>query len=205
WLLVLFSAGLAGCENPFVGFFRSLKQRQATDSTLAVHTALDSNAALGDRPVRRNLPAPKDSTPVPFKGGPIRTGDLQPDALVDFAETLIGVPYVYGSTDPNTGFDCSGFITYVFRHFGISVPRSSIDFTHVGTPVPPEEARRGDIVLFTGTNPLERHVGHMGIVTENKDGLVHFIHSTSGKAMGVTITPLSEYYKERYVKTIRIF
>jgi cell wall-associated NlpC family hydrolase len=102
------------------------------------------------------------------------------------------------------GFDCSGFITYVFNHFGVAVPRSSIDFTNVGKAVSPEQAKPGDLILFTGTDPIDRFVGHMGIVVENGDSL-RFIHSTSGKAMGVTTTPLNEYYKKRYVKTIRIF
>jgi cell wall-associated NlpC family hydrolase len=134
----------------------------------------------------------------------IDTKNVNPEELVRFAETLKGVPYVYGSTNPKVGFDCSGFITYVFNHFGISVPRSSIDFTGVGKEIPVNKARRGDIILFTGTNPEERFVGHMGIVIANSDSL-RFIHSTSGKAMSVAVTPLNKYYQGRFVKTIRVF
>ena len=134
----------------------------------------------------------------------INTGKVQPDELVSFAETLVGTTYVYASSDPKVGFDCSGFITYVFNHFGISVPRSSIDFTDVGKEVLVANARRGDLILFTGTNPAERFVGHMGIVVSNSDTL-RFIHSTSGKAMSVTITPLNKYYLGRFVKVIRVF
>jgi cell wall-associated NlpC family hydrolase len=130
--------------------------------------------------------------------------NVHPNDLVSFAETLIGTPYVYASSNPKVGFDCSGFITYVFNHFGISVPRSSIDFTGVGKEVLVANAKRGDIILFTGTNPAERFVGHMGIIVSNSDTL-RFIHSTSGKAMSVTITPLNKYYLNRYVKTIRVF
>jgi cell wall-associated NlpC family hydrolase len=136
--------------------------------------------------------------------GHIDTKGVHPREVVAFAKTQIGVPYLYGSTDPAKGFDCSGFITYVFKHFDIVVPRSSIDFTHVGTEISAANAKPGDLVLFTGTNPHERFVGHMGIVVDNSDSL-RFIHSTSGKAHGVTITPLNDYYKGRYVKTIRIF
>ncbi|MEJ7672522.1 MAG: NlpC/P60 family protein [Chitinophagaceae bacterium] len=81
---------------------------------------------------------------------------MHPEALVAFAESLIGVPYRYGSTDPKVGFDCSGFITYVFNHFQIKVPRSSIDFTNVGKEIPFTEARRGDIIFFTGTDSTEK-------------------------------------------------
>jgi len=145
----------------------------------------------------------KDTLSLPPSKG-IDTKKISPEQVMDFAETLIGTPYVYASINPNVGFDCSGFITYVFNHFNISVPRSSRDFTTVGKTIAVEEARRGDIILFTGTNPLERHVGHMGLIVSNSD-ILKFIHSTSGKAMGVTITPLSDYYKSRFVKTIRIF
>ena len=135
----------------------------------------------------------------------INTGTVLPDAVVRFAETLVGTPYVYASTNPAVGFDCSGFITYVFNHFSISVPRSSVDFTNVGKTVPVTEARRGDLILFTGTDSTERTVGHMGLIMANTNNELQFIHSSSGKAKGVTITPLNDYYKGRFVKVIRIF
>jgi cell wall-associated NlpC family hydrolase len=134
----------------------------------------------------------------------VNTGRVRPHDVVQFAQTLIGTPYVYASTNPKVGFDCSGFITYVFNHFGIAVPRSSIDFTDVGKTVPAAEARPGDLILFTGTDSTEKHIGHMGLVVAN-DSALQFIHSTSGKAMGVTITTLNDYYKKRFVRVTRIF
>jgi len=157
---------------------------------------------LADTSLKDNAQNKDTALITPAQG--INTRNVHPATLMNFAETLIGVPYVYASSDPKVGFDCSGFITYVFNHFNIDVPRSSIDFTYVGKTIPVEEAKRGDIILFTGTNPEERHVGHMGLVVSNTDTL-RFIHSTSGKAMGVTITPLNEYYVSRFVKTLRIF
>lgn len=136
--------------------------------------------------------------------GVINTKTTQPQQVVAFAKTLMGTPYLYGSTDPAKGFDCSGFITYVFNHFNIAVPRSSVEFTNVGKEVEAAQAREGDLILFTGTDSTERFVGHMGIVVENTDTL-RFIHSTSGKQHGVTITPLNTYYQSRYVKTVRVF
>jgi cell wall-associated NlpC family hydrolase len=157
------------------------RRKPATDGTLNKDTVL--------------LPPTKE----------VNTGSVQPGALMDFAESLLGVPYKYASSNPKTGFDCSGFITYVFNHFGIAVPRSSIDFTNVGKTVAVEDARRGDIILFTGTDSTERFIGHMGLVTENNSSELQFIHSSSGKAMGVTVTPLNEYYKKRFVRISRIF
>jgi cell wall-associated NlpC family hydrolase len=147
-------------------------------------------------------PNPPLSNPVVQE---IHTGSTKPEDLLAFAKLLIGVPYHYGSTDPVNGFDCSGFITYVFNHFNISVPRSSIDFTHYGTNVELAECKPGDIILFTGTDSTIREVGHMGIISTNGNNQIEFIHSSSGKAHGVTITPLNSYYMGRFVKVIRVF
>src|SRR5258708_21373804 len=82
--------------------------------------------------------------------------------FVDYAKTLIGTPYVWGSVNPKIGVDCSGFVNYVSNHFGIAVPRTSTQFTNLGLEVKPEEAEAGDIILFTGSNAKKRKVGHMG-------------------------------------------
>ena len=140
-----------------------------------------------------------------FSGVTINTKNVPPQQVVDFAKTLVGIPYRYASTDPKVGFDCSGFITYVFNHFGIIVPRSSIDFTGVGKGITAEAAKPGDLILFTGTDSTEKFVGHMGLIVSNDKGVLNFIHSTSGKKYGVTITEFNGYYRSRYMKTIRIF
>lgn len=137
----------------------------------------------------------------------IYTGTTTPEELLAFAQTLIGIPYQYGSVDPAVGFDCSGFITHVFNHFNIAVPRSTIDFTYLEREIDLEQCKPGDIVLFTGTeiDSADRKVGHMGIITANENGQQYFIHSTSGKAYGVTISLLSPHYVARFVKVLRIF
>ena len=164
----------------------------------------------------QNRPAnSKDSTrPTVIKPGPridssvsnfINTNQITPEQIVSFAETLIGIPYKYASTDPNQGFDCSGFITYVFNHFHIDVPRSSVQFTNVPHEVPLTDAKPGDLILFTGTDSTVRVVGHMGIIVSHNNDEILFIHSSSGKAWGVTITPLNDYYMGRFVKLVRVF
>lgn len=130
---------------------------------------------------------------------------VMPEKLVAFAETLIGIPYKYATSDPNVGFDCSGFISYVFGYFNLEVPRSSVDFTNRGMEISLAQARRGDLILFTGTDTSKHIVGHMGIITYSSADSTAFIHSTSGKQYGVTITPLKEYYMGRFMKVIRVF
>ena len=135
----------------------------------------------------------------------INTGVVRPDDVVAFAQTLTGTPYVYASANPKRGFDCSGFITYVFNHFGIAVPRSSVGFTRVGKTIAAAQAKQGDLILFTGTDSTEKHIGHMGLVIAADSTALQFIHATSGKAMGVITTPLNAYYKKRFVRIARIF
>lgn len=181
---------------------------------LLISFACNNNHATGHPPATVDtlaitapdtLPGPKQQTPA-FRGSnKIETSGLTPDQLLQYAETLIGVPYLYGSTDPSKGFDCSGFITYVFNHFNVSVPRSSIDFTNIETEVPLSDARPGDLILFTGTDSTNPAVGHMGIIHDVTKNAINFIHSTSGKAHGVTITELNDYYRGRFVKLVRIF
>jgi cell wall-associated NlpC family hydrolase len=133
-----------------------------------------------------------------------KTDSSLPQKIVAFAKTLIGVPYKYCSMTPGGGFDCSGFVNYVFNHFSIAVPRSSVDFTNAGEEVELNNAQAGDLILFTGTNPHSSVVGHIGIVTANEHGDISFIQSTSGAAYGVVVSKLDESYKLRFVKVIRI-
>lgn len=124
-------------------------------------------------------------------------------ALIAFAQTLKGTPYKYACSDPKRGFDCSGFVQYVFHHFHISVPRSSIAFTKIGKDIELKEAMPGDIILFTGTDSSIRKVGHVGIITQSADGIA-FIHASSGKAYSVTETTLNEHYTKRFIKVVRV-
>jgi len=195
WLILVIGSIAAGCAQP---------EKTPDDDSLYTASSLsstDSFPAFSDS-------AKLDSIEIlaAAKPGEINTGNVQPQTLVEYAQTLKGIPYKYASTDPAKGFDCSGFINHVFNHFGIKVPRSSVDFTHVGKEIPTSNARGGDLILFTGTDSTIKVVGHMGIVTTaDGQGELEFIHSTSGKAYGVTTTPLNGYYRTRFVKVIRVF
>jgi len=106
----------------------------------------------------------------------VQTGKTTPAEVVAFARSLEGTPYEAGSADPDLGFDCSGFVTYVFNHFGIRVPRPSVDFTYVNREIDITQAKPGDLVLFTGTGPIPKIAGHIGIVRSNKWGY-NYIYS----------------------------
>lgn len=121
------------------------------------------------------------------------------DSLVSYAKGLMDVPYLYGSCDPEKGLDCSGFVYHVFGHFGIATPRSSKNFLSAGKAVDTENLKIGDVLVFTGTDANIRVGGHVGIVLSVND-TISFIHSSSGRTNGVTISSLEEpNYKKRFL------
>lgn len=128
------------------------------------------------------------------------------EGLIWFAKQQLGTPYKYASANPkNGGLDCSGFLYYVFTHFNIKVPRTSKDYMNYGNTISKNNAKTGDVIVFTGTDASQRIGGHVGIVLENNNGNISFIHSSSGKKNGVTISSLSEgYYTQRFLKIVRV-
>ncbi|MEO7767389.1 MAG: NlpC/P60 family protein, partial [Ferruginibacter sp.] len=77
------------------------------------------------------------------------------------------------------------------------------EFEHLGAKKSLNSCLPGDLVLFTGTDPLERTIGHIGIVCDTHDIHPSFIHSSSGKAHGVTITSMeSKFYQDRFMAVI---
>lgn len=134
----------------------------------------------------------------------ISDAGLLQSKIIEFARSLTGIRYQYASANPKTGFDCSGFIHYVFRNFQIAVPRSSAAFAKAGRTIDLKKAGPGDLILFTGTNPKIRNIGHIGMVVSDPGEPLRFIHSTSGKAYGVTETALNEKYLKRYMKVVRV-
>lgn len=71
-------------------------------------------------------------------------------AVVNYAMNFVGNPYVWGGKDPNTGADCSGFTSYVYAHFGISIPSYSYSQRSVGQEVSYSNAQAGDLICYAG-------------------------------------------------------
>ncbi|RZJ75758.1 MAG: NlpC/P60 family protein [Flavobacterium sp.] len=125
-------------------------------------------------------------------------------SLIDFAKSMLGIPYRYATSNPKVGFDCSGFVSYVFSNFGFKVPRSSREFSAAGKETTIENAKVGDVLIFTGSNSKIRRIGHVGIVYSIDDSGIKFIHASSGKSHGVTITEFNGHYKNRFMKIVSI-
>lgn len=172
----------------------------------ACRTTRSNKSSIKDAPTETPVTSKKlnkENNTIPRVN--INTKNIAADSVVNFAKTLIGIKYKYGSAIKEQGFDCSGFITYVFNHFEIQVPRVSRDFTNAGSLVSLEESKPGDLIFFTGTDTTGWIVGHMGIITKNENGKIEFIHSASGKSVGVIISGMSKYFETRFVKVIRVF
>ena len=119
-------------------------------------------------------------------------------AVVEYAKQYLGYKYVLGKASPSEGFDCSGFTSYVFKHFGITLSRTSGAQASNGTKVEKSNLQLGDILIFNDSS--NSRVGHVGIyIGENK-----FIHAAN-PSKGVIITSLSDsYYSARYVGARRV-
>ena len=116
------------------------------------------------------------------------------DKLISRALSLQGIPYVWGGTS-RKGFDCSGFVQYVFKASGISLPRVAADQYKLGTPVSRNELRPGDLVFFQtyapGATDVRIYIGG---------------GRTIGSASeGVGIQSLSDsYWSKRYLGARRV-
>lgn len=100
--------------------------------------------------------------------------------LIAYAEQFVGKPYVWGGTDPHTGADCSGYIQYVYAHFGISIPRTSYLQRFAGREVSFENAKPGDIICYEG---------HVALYYGNN----RILHA-KGRDYGIVITDNAKYH-----------
>ena len=130
----------------------------------------------------------------------------KPKALevVNFAKSLLNTPYVYGGKSPKTGFDSSGFISFVFNHFNIAVPTKAIEFSSLGKVISITEASEGDLILISKSEFDNKIVGYVGIVTSSKGAPIEFIYANSGKVKAVIISPYNSYYQKRLVKVVSV-
>ena len=119
------------------------------------------------------------------------------EEVVAYAKQFLGYKYVSGGASPS-GFDCSGFTSYVYKHFGISINRTSRDQIKNGVAVDRSNLQLGDLVVFNGES--NKTIGHVGIYV----GGGSFIHASNPKG-GVKIDSLSSsYYNPRYVGARRL-
>jgi cell wall-associated NlpC family hydrolase len=125
--------------------------------------------------------------------------DTEREALLKYAKHFKGGRYKWGGTTPE-GFDCSGYVQYLYKKHGIDLPRTALAQSKVGTPVPEEKLQKGDLVFFLTDKKRGIPVTHVGIYLGNG----RFIHAASRKK-GITISPLEYgHYSDCYVGARRV-
>jgi len=142
-----------------------------------------------------NAPSSSPNPQTPASAATASTPTIQ--TLLQRAFTLLGTPYRYGGNTPETGFDCSGLVSYVFRTIGIDLPRVSRAMAHEGTRILHRDAlAEGDLVFFGRRGRID----HVGIYIGNGQ----FLHAPrSGR--DVTVSSLSDgYWASKYVEARRL-
>ena len=113
------------------------------------------------------------------------TGSATGAEIVAFAKKYLGYKYVYGGASPSKGFDCSGFTTYVYKHFGYSISRTGAAQAKNGKAVSKSEMQEGDLICFSNSSS-RKSIGHVGIYI----GGGKFIHAANSRK-GVIISNVS--------------
>lgn len=157
-----------------------------------------AKAAPKSSTTKRSIVASRPRTTVAKRGSrpSLAAGPASSD-LIKTAYSQLGTPYKWGSTSrSNGGYDCSGFVTYVYKSKGVKLPRTSRDMSRAGQSVSTKSLKSGDLVFFkTGRSS---RINHVGMYVGNGK----FIHSSSGQG-GVRIDSLNSGYYSRKLVTAR--
>jgi|SRR5690242_6449076 len=114
--------------------------------------------------------------------------------IIDFARQFLGTPYVWGGTQPG-GFDCSGLVQYVYKHFGVSLPRVSYQQSGAGKRISLDQLQPGDLVFWdnssrnNGADHVAIYIGNGQIIQAPRPGKnveVSNLYDT-GRAWGVSV------------------
>jgi cell wall-associated NlpC family hydrolase len=153
---------------------------------LGLCASLGAGCATTSQGPRLRVLPPRSSPAVP-------TSD---SAIVRTALGYLGTPYILGGTTP-AGFDCSGFVRYVYRLHGVELPRNVVTQGNVGQRVDRENIRAGDLVFFSTTGPGLTHVG----IATSRDA---FVHAPNSRGV-VRVEPLtSTYWSQHYAGARRV-
>lgn len=172
---------LVACSNP----------KRA--STSYYKSSSDKPAPVTSAPNKPTAPA-KPST----SGGSV---SKQRREMADYARKYIGTPYKYAGASPKTGFDCSGFTSFILKGFGYPITPASRGQATLGREVSMSKVQPGDLVFFAENG---RDVSHVAMVSKRDGKNVYCIHSTTSRGVVEENITVSKYWQERllYAKDV---
>ena len=200
------------------GFFNLNPSNQPTRTEIRVGLSLRLGSAFGGSRYRS---APSDPPPPPrprrrttgddairiILGGVSEAGGaIAPPAsaarVVPTAERYLGTPYRYGGTSPTTGFDCSGFVQYVFARNDVKLPRTSRQQAKVGTPMPHDwrKLAPGDLMMFAERGGPISHVA----IYAGRHRIIHASSSGGSVRYDDLTTTRGEWFVEHMVAARRV-
>lgn len=194
-VIVCFAASLAACASSGAVYTPKPFPMPGGGSTVAIPGPGEApGTPAPETPTAPDAPAaptaPKVS-PVPWDT------DSDGYALSGTALSLRGTPYRLGGIDPATGFDCSGFVRYVYEQHGVPMPREVREQFRIGKSVDRDRLEPGDLVFFSTVAPGASHVGIM-------IGGDQFVHAPSERGVVRVETLTSQYWASRYIGAKRV-
>ncbi len=126
---------------------------------------------------------------------------LKNESIIKEARRYLGVPYRWGGNSPKSGFDCSGFICYVYNKMGKQLPRTTDQMANEGKRTQVDRVEPGDLIFFSHKG---RGIDHVGMVVQNNGQQLHVIHASSSSGVVITDIKSSSYWKNRVRKAIKV-
>ncbi len=115
------------------------------------------------------------------------------ERVTGYAQQFKGIRYRYAGRSPQTGFDCSGFTSFILKEFDVKVSSCSATQSHQGDRIPLDKVKPGDLVFFGRGS----HIQHVAMVVERTEEGVFCVHSTSSRGVVVDNILKSSYWKPR--------
>lgn len=128
------------------------------------------------------------------KSGGETTGLAYRKKIATYAQKFVGTKYKYAGKTPSTGFDCSGFTSYVFKNFNIEISPASKEQARTGREIPLPKVKPGDLVFFANKGTKLDHVAL--VVSQSNAGLV-CVHCTTSRGVVVDNISTSSYWKDK--------